>query len=183
MWGRWKGFCWKMEICRIRIAILPAPHSDIASTLPHLPATDSRSPTRCIPHLQHTCRKNHPTLIYTYLTSPDYTYPPSLALSLLSRLRLSLQHNCTALFEKKKEARLCTVRHIPPLEDMLLTHKTRNDPNSDAFPTIQLLILGMPLISLPNTNRKDSPLTKPAVQQYVESPSQLLWRPASPMPG
>ena len=70
---------------------------------------------------------------------------------------------------------------------MLLTHHTRNDPNNDAFPTIQLLILGTPLISSPHLsthiNCEDSPLTKPAVQQYVESPSQSLWRPASPMPG
>ena len=66
---------------------------------------------------------------------------------------------------------------------MLLTHNTRNNPNADAFPTIQLLILGMPLISLPNTGCEGSPLTKFALQQYVESPSQLLWLPASPMPG
>ena len=66
---------------------------------------------------------------------------------------------------------------------MLLTHTTRNNPNADAFPTIQLLILGMNSISLPNTTCADSPLTKLALQQYVESPSQLLWLLASPMPG
>ena len=43
---------------------------------------------------------------------------------------------------------------------MLLTHTTRNNPNTDAFPTIQLLILGMPPISLPNPSCADSPLTK-----------------------
>ena len=66
---------------------------------------------------------------------------------------------------------------------MLLTHTTRNNPNADAFPTIQLLILGMPPIILPNTSCADLPLTKLSLQQYVESPSQLLWLPVSPMPG
>ena len=124
----------------------------------------------------HFSRSSHRLSRATYL-------PPFFCNFLLSHIKynqgsesgLRLLHTTVLLGILKEQAQLCTVRIIFLLKEMLLTNTSRTPPASDAFPTVQLLILGMlpPLHICSSTHTIDLPLTAP--QQYVEWPSPSLW--------
>lgn len=74
-------------------------------------------------------------------------------------LRLSLsciKHNCLAWYLERTSSRLCTVRIIYLPKEMLLTNASRQKPNSDSFPIVQLFILGtsQSTVSCPPTSRR-----------------------------
>ena len=70
------------------------------------------------------------------------------------RFRLSLDlktHNCSAWYLERTSSRLCNVRIIFLPKEMVLTNASRHKPNSDSFPTLQLLILGPLPSTTPST--------------------------------